>query len=344
MVRLKREPWTSAFNQMLAHPVASPTRVPNPFAVVECGPFSMPNIGCTDERQDALGAYANALAWYVTRDKKYAEKAIQLMDAWAPVITGHVNSNAPLQTGWAGSSWPRAAEIIRYTYRGWSRASIERFSTMLRTVYLPVVIKGHPTSNGNWETTMMEAAVGISIFLDDRASYDLAIAKFRARVPAYVYLTSDGPFPVPPLNNPNVVTPEQIIAFWQHQPTFVDGLSQETCRDFVHTGYGLANIAHIAETTRIQRQSLWPWLATRMSATLEFHAALDQGAPVPATLCGGVIHKGLGPVTEVAYNALHNRMRVDLPNTRTLVEAKRPANTNILFIGWDTLTHANNPF
>jgi hypothetical protein len=42
---------------------------------------------------------------------------------------------------------------------------------------------------------MMEAAIGISVFLDDAASYDAAMTKFLGRVPAYVYLTSDGSYP-----------------------------------------------------------------------------------------------------------------------------------------------------
>jgi hypothetical protein len=342
MVLLRQQPWKTAYDQMLANPLAAADRAPKPFVVVECGSFSNPNIGCTEERQDALAAYANALAWYITKDRKYAKKAIEIMDAWSATITGHLQSNGPLQTGWAGSTWPRAAEIIRYTYHGWSTASVTRFETMLRDVYLPVVIKGHPTNNGNWELTMMEAAVGISVFLEDRASYDLAIAKFRARVPAYVYLTSDGPMPPAPPGT--TWTPERVIQSWVGQRTFVDGIAQETCRDFVHTGYGLVNMAHVAETTRIQRDSLWPELRERMAKTLEFHATYELGAPVPAWLCGGVVKPGLGPITEVAYNALHNRMGVALPNTKLIMEQRRPADTNYLFIGWDTLTHANNLF
>ena len=42
---------------------------------------------------------------------------------------------------------------------------------MLRNVYLPEVINGS-NSNGNWELSMMEAAIGISVFLEDRATYD----------------------------------------------------------------------------------------------------------------------------------------------------------------------------
>jgi hypothetical protein len=339
-VAAQQQPWLNAYNQMLAHSLLSQTRQPLPRATVECGSFSMPNNGCTDERQDALAAYGNALAWYISGDAKYAQKAIQYMNAWAPVIKAHTNSNALLQTGWAGASWPRAAEIIRYTYTGWAQADIDRFSTMLRTVYLPSLLPG-VQSNGNWELTMMEAAVGISVFLNDRTSYNAALSRFNGRVPAYVYLTTDGAFPKAPPGS-GLTTRAQIAAYWQGQNTFVDGLAQETCRDFVHTGYGLANIAHVAETTRIQGNDLWPALATRMTATLEFHSNLELGAAVPSNICGGAVTRGLGPATEVGYNAL-TRLGRSLPRTRQLTESKRPAQTNILFIGWDTLTHAQNP-
>jgi hypothetical protein len=108
------EPWKSAYTQMMASPLASLTRPATPRAVVECGSYSNPDHGCTDERKDALAAYTTALAWYITRDARYSAKAIQIMDAWSAVITSHTGSNGPLQTSWAGSTWPRAAEIIRY--------------------------------------------------------------------------------------------------------------------------------------------------------------------------------------------------------------------------------------
>jgi hypothetical protein len=339
-VAAKAQPWLNAYNQMLGHGLLSASRQPKPRATVECGSYSNPNNGCTDEREDALAAYGNALAWYISGDSKYATKAIQYMNAWSPVIKSHTNSNALLQTGWAGASWPRAAEIIRYTYTGWAQADVDRFSTMLRTVYLPKLLPG-VQSNGNWELTMMEAAVGISVFLNDRTSYNAALSRFNGRVPAYVYMTSDGAFPKAPPGS-GLTTRAQIAAYWQNQNTFVDGLAQETCRDFVHTGYGLANIAHVAETTRIQGNDLWPALATRMAATFEFHSNLELGAAPPSNICGGSVTRGLGPATEVGLNAL-TRLGVSVPKTKQLTESKRPAQTNVLFIGWDTLTHANNP-
>ena len=72
------------------------------------------------------------------------------MNAWAGTIKAHTNKNAPLQTGWAGSSWAKAAEIIRYSNAGWSQSDITKFETMLRNVYLPELIVGS-SSNGNWE-------------------------------------------------------------------------------------------------------------------------------------------------------------------------------------------------
>ncbi|MGQ4332006.1 alginate lyase family protein [Streptomyces hayashii] len=335
------QPWKGAFDQLLASKYADLGRTPEPRAVVECGSHSNPNHGCTDEREDALAAYTDALAWYVTRDERYARRAIALMDAWSGVVKDHTGSNAPLQTGWAGSTWPRAAEIVKYTYSGnWANSG--RFATMLRDVYLPEVINGS-NSNGNWELSMTEAAIGISVFLEDRNSYDKAMAKFRTRTAAYVYLASDGDLPktVP---SQNLNTRDKIVAYWQGQGAFVTGLTQETCRDLTHTGYGISAISHVAETSRIQGQDLYGTdVGERLRQALGFQARYQLGAAVPNWLCGGSLDLGLGPVTEVGYNALHNRLGIAMSNTQTLTLQNRPAGSNNLFVAWETLTHGDDP-
>ncbi len=335
------QPWKGAYDQMMASSYASLSRTPKPRAVVECGSYSNPNYGCTDEREDAIAAYTDALAWYITKDARYAQKAIEIMDAWSATITSHTNSNAPLQTGWAGSSWPKAAEIIKYTYTGtWTNSA--RFSTMLRNVYLPEIINGS-NSNGNWELTMMDAAVGISVFLEDKTSYDKAMAIFRTRTAAYIYLASDGSVPktVP---SQNLNTTAKIVSYWQGQSTFVTGLTQETCRDFTHTGYGLSSISHVAETSRIQGADLYGTdVGERLRQALGFQAKYQLGTAVPSWLCGGSLTLGLGPVTEVGYNALHNRLGIAMTNTQTLTLNNRPAGSNNLFVAWETLTHGDNP-
>lgn len=221
-----------------------------------------------------------SLAWYVTKSSQYAEKAseyipislrsslfelrtdplqVSYMNAWATTIKDHTNSNAPLQTGWSGASWARAAEIIRYTYNGWAANDIAAFEEMLKNVYLPKLLVGSQ-NNGNWELVMMEAALGISVFLDDKSSYDKAMAKALSRIPAYVYLTSDGPYPKA-ADGSGLTTKEQIIQFWQGQSTFPEsGISQETCRDFVHTGYGIASM-YVAQKHTIVSDTIPLFLA-----------------------------------------------------------------------------------
>ncbi|UQU61411.1 alginate lyase family protein [Couchioplanes caeruleus] len=207
------QPWLAAYDQMRASRYASLTRTPKPRATVECGSYSNPNNGCTDEREDAIAAYTDALTWYITGDAAYAKKSIELMDAWSATIRNHTNSNAPLQTAWAGSVWPRAAEIIKHAYGTWPNQA--RFATMLRDVYLPVVIPGIH-SNGNWELSMMEAATGISVFLDDRSSYDRAIARFKLRAASYIYIAADGAQPkYPPAGG--IDTRAELISYWQGQ-------------------------------------------------------------------------------------------------------------------------------
>ncbi|MEV6587655.1 alginate lyase family protein [Streptomyces acidicola] len=340
-VQAGQQPWKAAYDGMMASSYASLSRTAKPRAVVECGSGSNPNNGCTDERQDAIAAYTTALAWYFTRDSRYAKKSIEIMDAWSGTITDHTNSNAPLQSGWSGATWPRAAEIIKYTYDGgWPGAG--RFATMLRTVYLPEVINGAATKNGNWELVMTEAAIGISVFIEDRNSYDKAVSTFLARVPAYVYLTSDGDLPKPPAGS-SIDTSAEIIKYWQGQSTFTDGLAQETCRDFGHTGWGIASIADIAETSRIQGQDLYPRIQDRLRHALGFHTSYENGTAVPSWLCGGSVSTGLARVTEVGFNALHNRLGIGMSNTQKYTEAHRPSGTDNYFNAWTTLTHADNP-
>ncbi|MCX5197165.1 alginate lyase family protein [Streptomyces sp. NBC_00249] len=340
-VRAGEQPWKQAFDAMLGSRYASLSRTPKPRAVVECGSYSNPDIGCSDEREDAIAAYTQALAWSVTGDARYARKSIELMDAWSATVKDHTNSNAPLQSGWAGSTWPRAAEIIKHTYGGgWPNQG--RFAAMLRDVYLPEVIGGRPNSNGNWELIMMDAAVGISVHLDDRASYDKAMAVYLGRVPAYFYLSSDGPQPLYPPRS-NIDTRSELIDYWHGQSTFTDGLAQETCRDFGHTGMGIAAALHVAETSRIQGRDLYPQFKDRFRHALGFHAGYELGEAVPSWLCGGSLTKGLGPATEVGYNALHTRLGVTMDKTRRLTEGRRPAGTENHFEAWETLTHAENP-
>lgn len=152
-VAAKAEPWNAAYSALAVDEHATRTS-PTPFATVNCGPTSTPNIGCSEETSDSLAAYANALLWATTKDKAKADRAISFMNAWARTIKAHENSNKPLQAAWAAANWVRAAEIIRHTDAGWSDADIATFEKMLRDAYLPLVKNGSTNPN-NWELSML---------------------------------------------------------------------------------------------------------------------------------------------------------------------------------------------
>ena len=333
------EPWAGAFKVMTESRHASLTHEPKPRAIVECGPYSNPDVGCRAERLDAAVAYTHALLWSLTGKKVHAEKAIEVMNAWSAVVQSHAGHNAPLQSAWTASIFPRAAEIIRHTYDGWRAPDIERFSAMLRRAYLPHIEEGRPHFNGNWELSMIEAMIGCAVFLDDEPLFTKGVAMWRKRVPAYVYLKSDGALPVPPPNG-GKETREALIKYWYGQETFVDGLGQETCRDLPHLQMGFAAMHDAAETARLQGVDLYGSEAKRITAAMEFHAGFLLGDPVPGWLGGGKLDARTIQTWEIGYNHFHGRLGLELPRTRELILKKiRPSKADN-FMLWETLTHA----
>lgn len=150
-VQNKEQPWMDAYDALIKDDGIANPREPSPVTIVECGSYSIPDVGCRAERNDSIAAYGNALAWAISGSKQYAEQAIKIMDAYSAVIEGHNNSNAPLQSGWVGSVWARTGELIRYTDAGWSDANIERFGAMLKNVYMPLTENGTDHNVANWE-------------------------------------------------------------------------------------------------------------------------------------------------------------------------------------------------
>ncbi len=340
------EPWKSALAHASSSNLGSLTYTAHPHELVECGPISNPDIGCSDEKNDVIAAYTDALIWYYTGDKKHADKAIQIMNAWSAVLKNHTFDNAQLQASWAAEIFPRAAEIIRYSDAGWSEPDIAKFATMLKTAYLPLVKDGS-TRTGNWDTSAIEAAMNIAIFTDDQAEFTKSIALWRARTPAYIYLKSDGALPVqPPREAPR--SDSALKGYWFNPKQFVDGLSQESCRDlpgsgtagFGHAQYGVAAIINAAETARIQHVDLFESEQKRLSAFLELHAKYLNGASISGLCNTTIAAVDPDPMWEIGYNASANMLGGSLPETLKLVKSIRPTDATH-HMAWETLTHGD---
>jgi hypothetical protein len=235
-----------------------------------------------------------------------------------------------VQASWAGAVWPRAAEIIRHTYKGWTESDIARFQSMLTTQYLPSLIHG-TCENGNKEMTMSEAIVNIGVFNDNRAAFDFGIKMWRGRAPAIVYLKSDGAKPLEPVGCG--------AAIWSNKgfsPELLDGMLQEAARDSQHANMAFAGMVDAAETAWQQGVDLYAEQAQRFIAAMEFQAQFlpPNNARAPENL-----EFNLHPTWEIAYNHFHDRLGTSLPKMSAVIAGNRPTGVNH-HMNWETLTHA----
>lgn len=282
--------------------------------IIACGSYSHPDFGCHAEDRDAIAAYVQALLWYITGNHAYADNAVRILNAYGHGVKAYTLSNAPLQAAWSAELWPRSAEIIRYSNAGWNSADIAAFAAMLTKINLPLIYNGSG-ANGNWELSMIDGMTGIAVFTDDHALLDHAAQMWKQRVPAYFYYPAkDGDHPVPaPRGHPS----------WYGQTVFdarVNGMPQETCRDFGHTGYGISATMNAAETAHIQGLKLYESQEDRLVAAMEFTARYFLGNPVPSYVCGGHIKMAKGPTFVIGYNEFHNRLGRPMPNTAQWIE------------------------
>jgi hypothetical protein len=325
------EPWKSALEAAKSSELGALSYTPHAWATCECGPRSNPDRGCKDEQHDGDAAYTQALLWYLSGNKAYAETAIKIMNAWSSTLTGgHKLENGPVQAAWCAEVWPRAAEIIRYTYSGWLAADVAKFQKMLASQYVPSLLGGS-CENGNKELSMSEALINIGVFNDDRGTFDAGVRMWRGRAPAYIYLATDGPTPVKPAGCD--------MAIWGNKgytTPLVDGLLQETCRDSQHANLALSAMVNAAETARQQGLDLYAEQGKRIVAALEYQAQFlpPNSAPVPKNLA---FNKH--PTWEIAYNHFHNRLGLSLPKMAAVLPTNRPTGVNH-HMAWETLTHA----
>ena len=170
------EPWKSAFNRLRV--ITDTPFVAKPFAHVLRGPYARPNIGGNELSASAEMAYNYALVWYLTSDRKYARKAIDILNAWSPVLWDFDYNDAKLLAAWTGHVLCNAAELLKYTDAGWSQKDIDAFGNMLMTVYYPLLRYYFPEANGNWDGAIIHSIMAIAVFTDNRPMFDNAVDHF----------------------------------------------------------------------------------------------------------------------------------------------------------------------
>ena len=340
-IKAGAEPWKSAFNKMRSSNFGSLSWTPKPLAVVNAR-----SNDASVENDDATAAYTQALLWYFTDNEAYAKKAVAILNAWSSKLTSHTSNDLQKQlvAAWCGSVFPLAGEILRASYQKWTSDDINQFSSMLNKAFLPLLVTGNPTYNGNWELSMINALMCIGVFNEDTTTFKRAVFLWRKRVPAYFYLTTDGKSPFRPYGTFDLSSENAIKNYWFNPFKYFDGLCQETLRDYGHhMQMGLASAVNSAEIAFHQGIDLYTENENRIMAAMEFQASPLLGNAVPQDLfLIGFVASDLLPTWEIAYNHFHNRKGFTLPMTDTLIRTKiRPSYfMTMLNMAWESITHA----
>jgi len=241
------QPWKNAFDSL-----QSKTNLQfevKPFAHVVRGPYGKPNIGGNELSKSSDLAYNCAIMWYITNEKEYAEKAIEILNSWSPVLWDFDYNDAKLLAGWTGHQLCNAAEILRFSNSGWQQKDITRFTEMLMTVYYPLTRFYYPQANGNWDGAIIHSILAIAIFTDNHEMFNNAIDH-------YLHAPVNG----------------SIFKY-----IYPSGQCQESMRDQGHVQLGLGEFAGAAKVAYTQGVDLFAAGDNRLALGYEYTAQFLLG-------------------------------------------------------------------
>jgi hypothetical protein len=323
-VRAKSQPVYDGFLKLSAHPDSKLSYVPAG-ASVEIG--RNPNIRFTEFDRDCNAAYQCALMAAIAGDPAYARLAIAIVDDWAKTLKKISGLDAVLCATLGGFKMVNAAELLRHTETGWSTAAAERFGTLVREVFLPVVYEFAPFANGNWDTAAIKLMLAIAIYGDDRPLFDRAVNYYR-------HGSGDG----------------QLAHY-----IYANGQCQESGRDQQHTQLGLAHMGDACEMAWHQGLDLYGELDNRLLAGFEYTASYILGEDVPflpdVDRTGKYRHavisarSDLRPGYEQIFNHYVRRRGLPAPWTAKAAEKLRPEGAGFQAdaTGFGTLLYTREP-
>jgi len=241
------QPWKDSFERIMAS--ADLNADVTPFAHVQRGPYGKPDIGGSELRRNANLAYDCALIWYITEDKAYAAKSIEILNSWSSVLWDFDYNDAKLLAGWTGHLLCNAAEILRYTKSAWQQKDIDKFTNMLMTVYYPLMRFYYPQANGNWDGAIIHSLLAIAVFTDNTVIFDNAVDHFLHG----------------PVNG-------SIFKY-----IYPSGQCQESVRDQAHVQLGLGEFAGAARIAFTQGVDLFSVGNNRLALGFEYTARFLLG-------------------------------------------------------------------
>lgn len=322
------EPWAGLWTELKASPAANLNWQPKPIKIVAVGYYNKPDIGSTDFTNDGNAAYTMALQFAVTKDKAYAQKAIEILNAWTYTLDSITHDNRKLLLGMAGIKYLNAAEIIRHTYKGWKRKDIKAFEKMALTKWYPLLKDFMPRFNGNWDAAIAQTMLCIGIFCDRKDIFE----------EAYNHALKGA-------------TNGSINHYFNEW-----GQGQESGRDQGHAQMGLGFFSQLCEIAWKQGYDLYAAYNNRLSLGYEYTAKYLLGEdvkyvryitfenkPVFNDTISSIGRGRFSPIYERAYHHYHDRMGMEMPYTKRALEKSRNEGDGRNFMPWSSLMNREYP-
>jgi len=174
---LNQQPWKNGYAALAADGRSQLT-------YVMAGPFAevgrTPDVNLNPWKGDMQAAYNLARMWYFTQNAAYAQKAHDILMAWAGTHTSFTGQEISLSIGDYAYVYAGAADILRGTWPGWTAADTTTMKNYFLNVYWPGSLAGYNTTGpANKGSLNLEAGIAIAVFLDDTAKFDHVVDLFR---------------------------------------------------------------------------------------------------------------------------------------------------------------------
>ena len=344
-------PWIDSWNILTTNRHASLNWTPNPQTEIHRNDGMNPDNYMTFVN-DVAAAYACAVRWKVSGDSRYADKAVQILNAWGAKLTtitwsdGHYDGS--LVAGIQGYQIANAAEIMR-TYSGWAAADFATFKNMLRTAFSGNKgILATPSSllvYSNWDLAAMAADLAMAVLCDDREWFDSTIRYFKSG-----------------LGNGGIMRTVNHL-----HPGYL-GQTQESGRDQGHNTLSIALLTTFCEMAWNQGVDLYGYENNRVLAGAEYVAKgnlIESGSTyytVPfAPYTNGSVHDtafatgSIGtkrPEWALVFNHYVNRQGLAAPYVEKFMRLTEPEGGGGNYgetsggydqLGYGTLTYSRDP-
>ncbi len=347
------QPWKSTWDLLVASPWARLTHTPRPQAVIcrggGCAALGYPENYITLAR-DIGAAYGCALRWYISGDASYADKAVEIMNAWPPVlqeVTG--DSNVSLAAGTYGWEFAVVGDLMR-SYSGWARGDQAAFKDMMLSKFYTLnhdfLTRHHNTCashyRANWDAGNIAAVLAIGVLVDDPFIFEEGVSYFKNGI-----------------GNGNVTK----AVYFVHPDG--SGQCEESGRDQPHATLGLGWLSIASEIAWNQGVDLYGYDNNRLLRGLEYAAKYNLGNDVPyiayqtcdQTYFESVISSNgrgnIRPMWELAWNHYVNRKGLAAPFSKQYAEAMTrpeagagyygPNSGGFDLLGYGTLTASLDP-